>query len=145
MKTGMYKASTLLIGALIAVMISFNGLLAGYTSSMFSVLVVHVVGITAISLIVLFKKEKRAAGESRLPAIFFCAGVIGVLLTYLNNTCIVVLGVSLTLALGLVGQSVMSCIIDHFGLFGVQISRFNPKKLVGFALCFIGVAVMVLF
>ena len=144
METGMYKASTLLIGALIAVMISFNGLLAGYTSSMFSVLVVHMVGITTISLIVLFKKEKKAAG-SRLPVIFFCSGILGVLLTYLNNTCIVVLGVSLTLALGLVGQSVMSCIIDHFGLFGVDISRFNPKKLVGFALCFAGVAMMVLF
>lgn len=141
----MYKASTLFIGALIAVMVSFNGILAGYTSSMFSVLVVHIVGITTVTLIVIFKREKKAAGGSRLPVIFFCAGIIGVLLTYLNNTCIVVLGVSLTLALGLVGQSVMSCIIDHFGLFGVDVSRFNRKKLFGFALCFAGVAVMVLF
>lgn len=145
MKTGIYKASTLFAGVLVAVMVSFNGILAGYTSSMFSVLIVHIVGITTISLIVIIKKEKTVAGSGRLPVIFYCAGILGVLLTYLNNTCIAAIGVSLTLAFGLVGQSVMSCIIDHFGLFGVDKSKFNPKKLVGFGLCFAGVAVMVLF
>ncbi len=140
----MYKAYTLIIGALIAVMVFFNGTLAGYTDSMFSVLVVHIVGITAITLIVVFKREKTVAGSGRLPVIFFCGGILGVLLTYLNNICIASLGVSLTLALGLVGQSAMSCAIDHFGLFGAATSRFNPKKLIGFGLCFAGVAVMVL-
>lgn len=139
----MYKASTLFIGALIAVMIFFNGTLAGYTSSMFSVLVVHIAGITTIGLIVLFKREKTAAGGVRLPVIYFCGGVLGVLLTYLNNVCIAPLGVSLTLAIGLVGQSAMSCLIDHFGLFGVNISRFNVKKLIGFGFCLIGIIAMV--
>lgn len=140
----MYKAYTLIIGALIAVMVFINGMLAGYTDSMFSVLVVHIVGITAIALIVVFKREKTVAGSGRLPVIFFCGGILGVLLTYLNNICIASLGVSLTLALGLVGQSAMSCAIDHFGLFGAAANRFNPKKLIGFGLCFAGVAVMVL-
>ncbi len=140
----MYKAVTVLIGVLIAVMISFNGVLAGRTSSMFSVLVVHAVGLLAVSLIAIFKKEKIDL-KGKIPAYVFLAGMVGVLLTYLNNICIGALGVSLTLALGLAGQSILSCVIDHFGLFGMKAYRFSSRKIVGFALVFIGVTVMVLY
>lgn len=140
----MYKTTTAFIGVLIAVMVSFNGVLAGYTSSMFSVLVVHAVGLSAVGIIVLCKKESTGA-SGKIPVYFFCAGAIGVLLTYFNNVCLGALGISLTLALGLVGQSILSCIIDHWGLLGIQTSRFSSKKLVGFALIFIGAAVMALF
>lgn len=140
----MYKLSSVFIGVLIAVMVSFNGALAGYTSSMFSVLVVHAVGLMAVGIVVLIKREKFSL-NGKLPIYIFCGGMIGVLLTYLNNTCINALGVSLTLALGLVGQAGLSCIIDHFGLFGMKIYRFERKKLIGFGLVLAGAICMVLF
>lgn len=140
----MYKLSAVFIGVLIAVMVSFNGTLAGYTSSMFSVLVVHAVGLMAVGIVVLIKREKFSL-NGKLPIYIFCGGMVGVLLTYLNNTCISVLGVSLTLALGLVGQAGLSCIIDHFGLFGMKIYRFERKKLIGFGLVLAGAICMVLF
>jgi len=138
-----YKTAAVFTGVLIAVMVSLNGVLAGYTSNMFSVLIIHMAGILTVGAIVLFKREKAANG-GKMPIYIFSAGAVGVLLTYLNNICIGALGVSLTLALGLAGQSVLSCVIDHFGLFGVKRNSFNYKKLIGFALSFLGVLIMVL-
>lgn len=140
----MYKISAVFIGMLIAVMVTFNGALAGYTSSMFSVLIVHVVGLLAIGTIVLVRREGFKL-EERLPPYLFFGGMIGVLLTYLNNICMNALGVSLTLALGLLGQAALSGVVDHFGLFGMNVYRFEVKKLFGFGLVLAGIIFMVLF
>ncbi|MCX7711111.1 MAG: DMT family transporter [Clostridia bacterium] len=140
----MYQVLTGFIGVLIAVMVTFNGALASQTSSMFSILVIHIVGLLAVGTIVLIKKENISI-QGKMPVYIFLAGMLGVLLTYLNNACIAALGVSLTLALGLVGQAVLSCVIDHFGLFGMKVYRFGGKKLIGFALILVGVTVMVLY
>lgn len=140
----MYKLSAAFIGVLIAVMVFFNGALAGYTSSMFSVLTVHVVGLLAVGTIVLVRKEKLSI-EGRLPVYMFCGGMIGVLLTYLNNACINALGVSLTLALGLLGQVGLSFVVDHYGLFGMKAYSFERRKLIGLLSVIIGVACMMVF
>lgn len=140
----MYKVSAVFIGVLIAAMVSFNSILAGYTSSMFSVLVVHVVGLVAVGTIALIKREK-VNFEGKVPIYIFCGGVVGVLLTYLNNACVGSLGVSLTLALGLLGQAGLSCFVDHFGLFGMEKYHFGRKKIVGFAVAFAGIICMIAF
>lgn len=137
----MYKTMAAFSGALIAIMVSFNSTMAIRTSSIFSIFVVHVVGLLTILALVLFKKEKPKE-EGKVPVYLFFAGMIGVLLTYLNNLCVGAIGVSLALALGLVGQSALSCIIDHFGLFGVKRTIFSKKKIIGFAFVLVGAAVM---
>ena len=62
-----------------------------------------------------------------------------------NNIGFNVLGVSITLALGLLGQSVSSIVIDHYGFLGMTVSKFNKKKLVGLIIIIIGIGIMTIF
>ncbi len=140
----MNKLSAVFIGVMIAIMITFNGIFAKQTNDYLSVLIVHIAGILTVSLILIIKKKKVVI-DSKIPKYLFLAGAIGVFVTLFNNMCINKLGVSLTLALGLLGQSILSGIIDHFGLLGMKVHRFKPKKLIGFAIVFIGIIIMMVY
>lgn len=140
----MEKISAMFIGVLIAVMVSFNGVLTTKTNDYLSVLIIHLVGILTVSFILLIKK-RRIKLNDKIPKYLFLGGAIGVFVTFFNNLCINELGVSLTLALGLLGQSILSGIIDHFGLFNMEVHRFNSKKLIGFAMAFLGIIIMMVY
>lgn len=140
----MYKLFAILIGFLITVMVSINGKLASFLGDYTSVLVIHMVGLVSISLILLTSK-KRIRVNKGIPIYLFAGGAVGVFVVLFNNICFKNLGVSLTLALGLLGQSIASGIIDHFGLFGMTESKFKPKKFLGFGLIAIGIAIMFLY
>ncbi|WP_202906312.1 DMT family transporter, partial [Clostridium botulinum] len=55
------------------------------------------------------------------------------------------LGVSLTLALGLLGQSLSSIFIDHFGLLGMKVIKFEKKKCIGLLFIILGIFIMTVF
>ena len=75
----------------------------------------------------------------------YSAGAIGVFTVLFNNITFSTLGVSLTIALGLFGQSMASIVIDHYGLLGMKVIKFNPNKLVGLVLIILGIIVMAIF
>lgn len=140
----MHKLFAVFIGIVIAFMITCNGLLSNYVGDYVTLIVIHIVGlITSISILLL--KKERISKLREIPVYLFSAGAIGVLLLFLNNLCFSFLGVSLTLALGLLGQSVAACTIDHYGLFGMEIKKFKKEKLVGFILIFMGIIIMVIY
>ena len=64
------------------------------------------------------------------------------MLTLVNIITIGGIGVALTTALAVFGQLVFSSLVDHFGLFGLTKYEFNPKKLIGFLIVFIGIVIM---
>ncbi|MCY6483063.1 DMT family transporter [Clostridium aestuarii] len=140
----MYKLSAVFIGLLIAIMVTFNGILAKNIGDYLSVLIVHIVGLTMISFILVIRKKKIKFKEN-IPIYLFSAGAIGVFLVFFNNVCFKYLGVSLTLSLGLFGQSVASGIIDHFGLLGMNVNKFQREKLIGFTLILIGIIIMLIY
>ena len=108
-------------GSLIAVMLLFNGTLAANSNMVFSMIIIHVVGLASVLAIYRVKKETvRLSFE--YPWYYYISGFIGIFLVFSNTLCFTELGVTLTLALGLMGQSVFSLIIDRFGLFN------RPKK-----------------
>jgi transporter family-2 protein len=55
------------------------------------------------------------------------------------------LGVSLTLALGLLGQTISALAIDHFGWLGACVVTFDRRKIGSLALIASGIAVMAYF
>ncbi|QGU94390.1 EamA-like transporter family protein [Clostridium bovifaecis] len=140
----MYKLSAVFIGLLIAVMVTFNGILASYAGDYLAVLIVQVTALVTISLILIIKRKKINL-KREIPFYLFLGGAIGVVLTLFNNICFKHLGVSLTLSLGLLGQSVAAVIIDHFGLLGMDKYEFNKEKLIGFALAFAGISIMIIY
>ena len=137
----MYNILALLIGALISIMISFNSGLEGYVGSTYSVVIIHAVGLIAILIVAAIKKEKIVIKEA-IPFYLFLGGIFGVMLTLVNIITIGGIGVALTTALAVFGQLVFSSLVDHFGLFGLTKYEFNPKKLVGLLIVFVGLVIM---
>lgn len=140
----MYKFSAVFIGLLIAIMVAFNGALDNQVGTYLATFIIHLVGLITIVLILILKKQKLLIKE-KLPRYLFSAGAIGVFVVSFNNICFNNLGASLTLSLGIVGQLVLSCIIDHFGLLGMKAYKFKKKKLIGFAIIFIGIVIMTIY
>ena len=123
----MYNILALAIGALISVMVSLNSGLESYVGSTYSVVIIHAVGLVI---------------KEAIPFYLFLGGIFGVMLTLVNVITIGSLGVALTTALAVFGQLVFSSLVDNFGLFGLTKYEFNPKKLIGFLIVFIGIVIM---
>ncbi|SHJ99897.1 DMT family transporter [Tepidibacter formicigenes] len=137
----MYKLLALFQGFLVSIMVSFNGILANYVGFYNSVFIVHLVGLISIILILILKKEHKNI-EEKIPIYLFLGGGIGVFVVLFNIMCFNRLGIAITISLGLLGQSLFSCIIDHFGLFGVKINKFHKNKIIGFLLVLFGICIM---
>lgn len=140
----MYKLFAVFSGILIALMVTFNGSLSNNIGDYSSLIIIHLVGLITITCILIVQKVSIPKLQD-IPIYLFSAGAIGVFMVFSNNICFNYLGVSLTLVLGLSGQSIASCIIDHFGLFGMEVSKFQKEKLLGFILIFIGIISMVIY
>jgi len=140
----MYKLYAAFVGILLAFMITFNGILSHYIGDYWALIIIHVVGLITLIPILFLKKEKPSSLKG-IPIYLLSAGALGIFMVFFNNICFSVLGVSLTVSLGLLGQSIASCIIDHYGLFGMKVSKFQKEKLFGFLLVFAGIIIMVIY
>jgi transporter family-2 protein len=140
----MNKTISAILGALISIMIMFNGTLANGFGKYTSNIIIHITGLVAVILILLLKKSKFK-GLKCIPWYFYSAGAIGVFSVLFNTLSFQAIGVSLTLALGLLGQSVSSIIIDHYGLMGMNIVKFEKKKLVGLFIIVTGIVIMTIY
>lgn len=139
----MYSILALLIGALIAVMLFFNGALESNVGAMNSLVIIHIVGLASITLIMIFNKTKITIKE-KIPVYLFTGGAVGVALTFTNIVTIGAIGVALTTSLAVFGQLIFSSMIDHFGWFGMERYKFNYKKIVGFIIIAVGLVIMTL-
>jgi transporter family-2 protein len=129
------------IGFLVAFMVLVNGILADYTSLYLSTAIIHAVGLIGITLILVLGRYKIKNIKS-VPLILYTGGLLGVSNVLLNNLCFSYLGVSLTLALGQVGQFLASAVIDHYGMFGLKKIPFNRKKIWGLLIVGAGLIIM---
>ncbi len=134
----------ILSGSLLAITIAQNGDLAVYHGNYHATVMVHAVGLVCILIWMLLKRE-RFRIDPKTPFVYLMGGVLGVLTVVLNNLCFVELGVSITLALGLLGSCLAGGIADHFGLFGLTKKPFRRQHILSLGLIAAGTAVMMLF
>lgn len=139
----MYYFLSLIAGSLLAFMVSSNGIVGEAAGNYASSVIIHFIGLVAVVAVLLLTKAKFKNLRS-IPLWMYSAGLIGIITVLFNNATFTALGVSLTVALGLLGQSVTSIIIDHFGLFGLPVSRFDTKKILGFLIILSGIVIMAL-
>ncbi|WIY63130.1 DMT family transporter [Bacillus arachidis] len=140
----MYNLLSIIIGAFIAIMIPLNGVLSEMTGNYTSSVMIHIVGLVAIVIVLLVSKSKFHM-QKGIPLYLYSAGAIGVFTVLFSNISFSALGVSITIALSLLGQSVSSIIIDHFGLLGMRVVKFEKKKMFGLLLISSGIVVMTIF
>lgn len=137
----MYYILTLFAGILTAVMIALNGDLADGTGVYLSTVIIHIVGLTLISITVKLRGDRPFA--KRMPWHFYLGGLIGVATTVFNNLAFGRISVSAILALSLLAQSITSIIFDQFGLMGMARHPFNRNKLTGLILVICGIVFMI--
>lgn len=137
----MNQAGAIGIGVLISFMLLANGALQQSFGAVWSLLIIHGVG-TLVLLAILLPRRSAFAGAGRVSPALWSVGALGVLLVFLNNQTVAAIGLSLTIALGVVGQLVVSSLVDHLGLFGIAQRRTDPRKLLGLAVILAGIAVM---
>lgn len=136
----MLSALAPLIGALITVMNSVNSRLSALVGYLVASVIVHVVGLTAVSALVLAKREKPSA--ERVPLVFYMGGLVGVGTVFSSNYAFTALGASLAVALSLLGQTLFSLFADSVGLLGRTRYPFSVRSLPGVGLAVAGAAVM---
>jgi bacterial/archaeal transporter family-2 protein len=132
---------TAITGALIAIMIGFNGVLSNAIGNFNSTVIIHMVGLICIIFILIITRSKISFRKNA-SLFLYSAGVIGVLIVLFTNISVQTLGVSLTVALGLIGQSTSSLVIDQLGLFGMKKTEFDKRKTIGFSIMLIGIVIM---
>ena len=137
----MYNFLSLLIGALVAIMVAFNGELSNGLGTYSSLVIIHLIGFVII-LGILFYKRIKISFENSLPFYLYSAGAISVFTVMFNNLSYPVLGISLPVALGLLGQLIASLAFDHYGFLGVQKIKFENKKIFGLLIIVIGISIM---
>jgi transporter family-2 protein len=79
-----------------------------------------------------------------LPLYLYSAGFVGIGTVMLTNLSYLKLGVSLSLVLGLLGQTLFSLLTDHFGWLGMKQIKINPKKFIGLGIIGAGICIMAL-
>lgn len=140
----MYKLLSALAGILVAVMIAFNGILSNNIGNNSATVLIHLVGLACISFALIFGRRKINMPKN-IPMYLYSAGAIGVFTVIFTNISFSHLGASLTTALSLFGQSIASIALDHYGLLGMNITRFKKEKLLGLVLISLGIVVMILY
>lgn len=135
---------SILSGILISVMLLFNGQLSEAYGNALATALIHAIGLVGIGAWLILKQQslKHTLNE---PWHLYMGGVIGVATVMLSNLTFLHLGMSLTLVLSLLGQVIISLVIDAAGLLGAKKVRFEKKKLIGVGLVAAGAAVMLLF
>lgn len=136
----MYYLISLLIGILVAAMITVNGGLTAMYGVYSAVVIIHIVGLILISAIILFRREKPFAKAQ--PWYLYIGGVLGVATTAATNYAFGRISVSAILALNLFGQSVAGALVDQFGLFGMRKHPFTLRQIPGILLVLGGIACM---
>jgi transporter family-2 protein len=103
--------------------------------------IIHLVGLFAVLLWLLLRREKPFI-RSGMPLYLYLGGAVGAVATVFTNLSTPIIGVSATIALGLLGQTAASQLIDGFGLLGAKKARFRPRTALGMALIAAGIWVM---
>ena len=138
-----YRNLAVLNGILLAIMIFLNGVLSEKIGLYLSTLIYHVLGLLLILLVSIVRKNKLPK-LNKIPVILFLPGLLSVLVIFLNSLSSSKIGITLTAGMGLFGQLVISALIDHFGLFGVQVNKMRKEKTLSFSLIITGLIFMIL-
>lgn len=138
------KIMSVIIGMLITLMITLNGVLSNGVGNYTSSVMIHLIGLVGIILVLVVTKSKIVL-KKELPFYLYSAGFIGVVTVLFNNISIGNIGVSLTVSLGLLGQTIFSLISDHYGLFKTKKIAFNQQKIIGLLIIVLGIFSMTLF
>jgi transporter family-2 protein len=122
---------------------SLSSLMGQRLGSMESVFIVHLGGAILALLLLLAAGSSNLAQWRTVSWYALGAGVLGVVGLSVINYTIPRVGASTTLILLLAGQLMMAATLDHFGLLGLSPRPIDLWRVIGLAIIFAGVWLMV--
>ena len=137
----MYDLLAIFTGIVISVMVLLNGGLTQSYGTYLAAVIIHIVGVIFAITLCFIKKEKINP-KSHAPVWAYLGGAIGVLTTLFSNYAFGKISMTSIIALGLLGQSLTSVILDAFGWFGTQKRPINKISIIGFLPAIGGVFLM---
>jgi transporter family-2 protein len=139
------RSALLLIAAMSAFVIPFQAIINSRLGKLsgnpvFAAVVSFTGGTIALGIILLFWSRgipKMPAGV-RIPWYLYIGGLLGAVYVTTALTLVPKIGTANFIAATIVGQLVMSMVIDHFGLMGIEKNPISLTKVAGGALLICG-------
>lgn len=131
-------------GAVLPVQVTLNARLgAGLGSPVFAALTNFLVGSVALIVFVLVSRLSLpvAVRLTQVPPLAWLGGLLGAFYVLMTVVLAPRLGTALLFGLVIVGQLLVSLVIDHFGLFGLPVHRASVLRALGVLLVAAGVYV----
>ena len=132
----MYLLLSFLCGLIVSTMNIFNGQLSAHCGAYLATVIIHLIGLITFTLIMFLKKQE-------ISFILYTGGVIGVLTVIFNIIAVNNIGAALLTALGLLGQMIISIILESKGWLGSLKRKLTPLKWLSLIIVTIGIGVMV--
>lgn len=141
MKSFLWPLLAVVIGVMISTQGAINAQLGKLThSALFASFASFTIGAIALSLPFLFKLSSLPGLEkiAHVPLHLWSGGILGALFVTLAIVIIPQIGITLFVALIILGQLMMGLVLDHFGLFGLPVQEISWFRLSGVALILLG-------
>src|SRR6056297_3343539 len=139
----MVKLSAFLSGILIIFVNYLNSIMGQESSVFFATSYYHLSGFVVFTIILLLKKEKFI-NLKELEFRYFLPGLFSVFTILIASFVMPVIGATMLMAFNLIGQTITSNLIDHYGLLGMPKRPLEKKKLIGYSIILLGIIIMFL-
>jgi bacterial/archaeal transporter family-2 protein len=124
----LFPVLALLGGVAVAIQASINGGLGKKVGTLEGSLVSFTIGTLALLFIVIFFGKGNLTSVTTIPKWQLTGGLLGAFYVFVAVLVVPRVGVATTLTAVIVGQLIMSAVIDHFGLFGSKQIAFDYKR-----------------
>lgn len=137
----MYSFITILSGVVLAMMVAVNGELSAQYGAFGSSLIVQIVG-TIVAFIAIIVKKESFVLSPKVSKGYYLTGIVTASITVFQNIAFHHISMTSIIALGLVGQTLISLIIDQFALFGMKKTSPSKSSIVCLLFAIVGICVM---
>ena len=131
----------LLVGAIVSVMVSINGNLTGCLGAYTASMVIHAVG-TVFAWVLCIAGKKKVLHGWGVPMWAYCGGLFGIMTSLCQSSSYGHISMTCIVALGLLGQTLISTLLDALGLLGMQKRPIGTGTCVGLIISCAGAAIM---
>lgn len=136
----------ILAGAALPLQFALNALLArtAAVSAIWAAMVSLFVSFTCMAGVMLLTRQEFPSWQvlRTVPAIYWFGGLGGAIFVTTSTFAMPRLGAATCVGLALLGQLVMSAVVDHFGLFGLPQKAVDVQRIAGITLVLAGAFVL---
>ncbi|GGJ10618.1 DMT family transporter [Paenibacillus hunanensis] len=127
-------AAAIIAGMSLSIEAAIGGALGERIGELESTYYIFIIGAMATFLVTLFFGKGNLKQIFTVPRWNLTGGLLGVVYLGLLVISVTLIGVGVSVTAVIVGQIVMSIIIEHFGLLGAQRIRLNANRLIAVGL-----------